>query len=33
MNTNVMKKNGSGFALITVLAAASVVLTAMSGIF
>ena len=33
MNTNVASKGGVGFALVALLAAASVVLTAMSGIF
>ena len=33
MNTNVMNKSGVGFALVTMLAAASVVLTALTGMF
>lgn len=33
MNTNVASKSGVGFALVTLLAAASVVLTSMTGIF
>ena len=33
MNTNVASKGGVGFALVTLLAAASVVLTSLTGIF
>ena len=33
MNTNVMKKEVSGFTLVTILAAVSVILTALAGIY